>query len=303
MTKKKLFIIGNGFDVYHGINSRYHDFRKYLESRDRDLCEKLKEYFNYDNLWSDFEQSLADFDSYYLIENAEDFLVPYSADKWSDAYHHDYQNEISEVVEALSHTLKSRFTSWVLQLENPSSANRKRLSYIDASALFLTFNYTQTLQRIYAIPDKNVLHIHGKAEDELSNLILGHAWKPSDRVALSGHVDLDVEDPRVTEGNQMIDKYFKLTYKPTSKIIKNNTSFFQSLTSVEEIYVLGHSIAKVDIEYFRQIMISINLKSTKWHVSHYGKDELNRHVATMQTLGMKPNMVHFFDLKNIAANK
>ncbi len=303
MNKKKLFIIGNGFDIYHGISSRYRDFRKYLESSDRDLCEKLREYFNYDNLWSDFEQSLADFDANHLIENAMDSLVPYSDDNWSDAYHHDYQNEIDEVVQALSETLKSRFASWVSQLEIPSSAGRKRLRYIDESTLFLSFNYTPTLQSVYAIPDKNVLHIHGKAGNELSKLILGHAWNPYDRVALRGHVNLDEEDPRVTEGNQIIDRYFKLTYKPTSKIIKANTSFFLRLISLKEIFVLGHSISKVDIDYFRQIVKSINLNTVKWYVSHHGNDELSRHRDTIHKLGVRMKLVHFSGLKDIVSRE
>ena len=274
MNKTKLFIIGNGFDIYHGISSTYYDFRKYLESTDPDLCERLKEYFNYDNLWSDFELSLADFDAAYLIENATDSLVSYGDENWSDAYHHDYQNEINEVVVALSHTLKSRFSSWVLQLKIPSRASRKRLRYIDTTALFLTFNYTQTLQSVYNIPDENILHIHGKAESERSNLILGHAWNPHDRTPLNQNVDLEIEDPRVTEGNEIIDRYFTVTYKPTSKIIADNNSFFRSLISIKEIYILGHSISKEDIDYFHQVVKSINLNGTKWYVSHHGNDEL-----------------------------
>ena len=220
MTKQKLFVIGNGFDIYHGIESRYSDFRKYLETIDRGLCQKIEYYFDYENLWSDFEQALADFDANQLVDDSSEFLVPYSAEGWRDANNHDYQYVINEVVRALSHTLKSRFTSWVLQLKIPSNAGcNKRLDYIDKNAMFLTFNYTPTLQHVYAVADKNVLHLHGKAESEISDLIIGHAWSPSERTPFNESKNIEDQDFRITEGNEIIKNYFKLTYKPTEDII------------------------------------------------------------------------------------
>lgn len=38
---KNLFIIGNGFDIHHGINSRYSDYREWLKGYDFDLYNKL----------------------------------------------------------------------------------------------------------------------------------------------------------------------------------------------------------------------------------------------------------------------
>ena len=58
MTPERLYIIGNGFDLHHGLKSRYWDFKLYLENKDKDLLEKLEEYFSSDSLWSDFEGTL-----------------------------------------------------------------------------------------------------------------------------------------------------------------------------------------------------------------------------------------------------
>lgn len=305
MRCKRLFIIGNGFDIYHGIKSRYADFRKYLESVDPDVCHKLKEYFDYDNLWSDFELSLAAFEANRLVENAEDYLVSYGAEEWSDAYHHDYQNEISEVVHTLSYGLKTRFASWIAQIKIPVSARKRLLNYVDDKAFFLTFNYTPTLQAVYGIDDENIFHIHGKVGNKVSEVVLGHAWNPIDRLALRGNIGLEVleaEDPRVTEGNQIIEKYFALTYKPTAEIIRNHRSFFKGLSSVEEIYILGHSMLKADIEYFQHIVNSIDLEVVRWHASYFGADELDRHKETIKKLGVRQNMVKFSYLESLAGN-
>ena len=40
----KLYIIGNGFDMHHGIKSGYSNYRKWLEENDSDLYERLREY-------------------------------------------------------------------------------------------------------------------------------------------------------------------------------------------------------------------------------------------------------------------
>ena len=38
---KNLFIIGNGFDIHHSINSSYSDYREWLKGYDFDLYNKL----------------------------------------------------------------------------------------------------------------------------------------------------------------------------------------------------------------------------------------------------------------------
>src|SRR3954454_534840 len=97
---QKLFIIGNGFDLHHGIPSRYSDFGKYLASADPSILRLIREYLFVDeDFWNCFETRLATFDSDNVIQYAEQFLVPYSADEWRDAYHHDFEYEIQQVVE------------------------------------------------------------------------------------------------------------------------------------------------------------------------------------------------------------
>ena len=74
MTSKKLYIIGNGFDIQHGLKSRYWDFKEYLDIKDRNLVDKLEEYFGADALWSDFEETLAYLDTEQIIEECMNYL-------------------------------------------------------------------------------------------------------------------------------------------------------------------------------------------------------------------------------------
>lgn len=107
----KLYIIGNGFDIYHGINSRYSDFKNYVHVTDYELFQTLEKYFNTDELWSDFEETLAYIDADEIIDDASNYLVSYGADDWSDAYHHNYQYEVDRALSFVTVKLKNHFTS------------------------------------------------------------------------------------------------------------------------------------------------------------------------------------------------
>lgn len=41
---KHLYIIGNGFDLHHGINSSYKNFQEWMHENNPDVIEKLMRY-------------------------------------------------------------------------------------------------------------------------------------------------------------------------------------------------------------------------------------------------------------------
>jgi hypothetical protein len=171
-----LYIIGNGFDLHHGIPSSYKEFGTYLKANDQDTYQVVERYFDVDaEFWSAFEERLAAFDSDTLTDDASDFLISYFAEDWKDAYHHDYQFETNQVVKGISETLRSRFAEWIRQLPLPTplAIAPLRLS-VDPSATFLNFNCTPSLQRLHGVPKANILHIHGAACEPNARLILGH---------------------------------------------------------------------------------------------------------------------------------
>lgn len=116
-----LYVIGNGFDLHHGIESGYWHFGEYLKANDAATFEVVERYFELDaGFWSDFEARLASFDIDTLADDASNFLVGYGADKWRDSYHHDYQYVISQAVEAVSVQMRERFGDWIRQLAIPT---------------------------------------------------------------------------------------------------------------------------------------------------------------------------------------
>jgi len=302
MNNTNLYIIGNGFDLHHGIQSSYSSFRAYLKQVDNSLFDLVEEYLSPDENWSDLEESLASLDSDYLAENASGFLVSYGAEDWSDSYHHDYQYEIEQIVESLSSRLREKFTAWIRQLYIPSTDEIKKLLEINNDAIYLSFNYTNTLEKVYGIPKSNTLFIHGYVNSGKTELILGHAWNPADILTLNED-DYERLDTRVIEGDEIINRYFHQTFKQTSKVIEVNETFFNNLENISDIYVLGHSLSYVDKEYFEVIVKTINRKKVQWKVSYHNKHELARHQDTMKELGIYKSNLQFFQLDDLSENK
>src|SRR6266700_2751685 len=113
MKSRKLYIIGNGFDLWHGIPSSFAQFKEFVREHDSDLLKAVQDYLPADEDWSDLELALADIDVESIVQDHEHLMMPYGAEDWSDSGHHDYQYEVSRVVETLSKELRSRLGEWI----------------------------------------------------------------------------------------------------------------------------------------------------------------------------------------------
>jgi hypothetical protein len=294
MSDNQLYIIGNGFDIFHDIQSRYSDFEKYVKNNDLQLYEALVEHFNSEDLWSEFEEALAQIDIDKIIENAENYLHSYGDDDWSDSYNHSYQNEINYAVELVTISLKKYFLNWILSLK----ISTKKKIHLPTSAIYLTFNYTDTLEKVYDISSSNIEYIHNKAANENSDLILGHSREPSNENSIDKGINSYDEDVRISEGNQILDKYFEKTFKKTEEIIKNKTTFFNNLSEIKEVFVLGHSISTVDIKYYKIILKSIS-NSAIWNVSYLNHISKEKSNESLLSIGVRQEKIKFITIEGL----
>lgn len=292
-TSSIIYVIGNGFDLYHGLATGFDDFKKYVASKEPDLKRKVEEHLcELAGNWSNLEEALAYFDVDALLDYAANFLVSYGADDWSDSNHHDYQYEINQVVEAVSRRLKEQFYNWLQEVEIPNpDGPAPRLLRLNQNGKFLNFNYTQTLQQLYGIKSSQVVHIHGAVTDALESVILGHGWGPEECPKLSEHSDPESVDVRVMEGNELVDRYFEDTFKPTEKLISQHQSFFASLTQVCHVFVWGHSLSSVDMPYFREIVKWTAHSKPIWHVSYYSESSKLLNQTAIVGLGVPASKV------------
>lgn len=290
---KNLYVIGNGFDLSHLIPSRYSDFEIFLREVDENLINKIEKYINPKDLWSDFEESLSHIDVDQIVDDASQFLVSYGADDWSDAYHHDYGYEVDEVLKSYTTYLKKRFTEWILSL----NVDVKPKVKFSEDSFFISFNYTSTLENAYQIPGENIMYIHGKADGKDSDLILGHSYVPTDKDLYSQQNNMET-DVRVADANEQLDDYFKETFKNTETIIQKNTEKFDQLSEIENIYILGHSLSKVDLEYFKKIYSKVTKKAI-WNVSYYSDSEKDSKKSELIKLGVHYSRINIIKIDEL----
>lgn len=303
MSAKVLYIIGNGFDLHHGLATSFSNFKEFVARRNPGLKSTVEDYLcDLNGNWANLEEALAHLDTDQVIDHASNFLVSYGAEDWSDSYHHDYQYEINEVVHAVSGRLKEEFFSWVQTIKIPSEA-AKRLLKIEPNALFLNFNYTSTIQELYSPYKPQVLHVHGSAEDGEEEIILGHGWSATERPKLNEWDEFDDVDKRVMEGYELIESYFENTFKPTSEIIKRNRSFFDALLDVSDVYVWGHSLSSVDLPYLAEVAAITNANRPTWHVSHYRPSSIEDNAAAMASIGIEDSRVRHHQIVEYALTK
>lgn len=284
---ERLCIVGNGFDRYHGIPSDYRDFAAYLTRVDWTIHRMVGEYFSADAaFWADFEQRLAELDA--------DQAVDYAMGFHSDEGHGHFQYELEQIATGLSTRLQSRFAEWIRSLPIPARGTVARPLVVDPTALFLNFNYTPTLERLYDVPRQRILHIHGYCADPTETLILGHGWERRPEDSLNFEPMGPDDDWRIRDGIDYIDDFFAATFKPTAKLILANESFFSALSGIREIRVMGHGLAEVDSPYLDAIMDRVDLATARWTISTYG--DLEARQALFSAYDIDPRLVQYREL-------
>ncbi|HHQ1242397.1 TPA: bacteriophage abortive infection AbiH family protein, partial [Listeria innocua] len=272
----KLFIIGNGFDLAHGVPSTFNHFKEYLRCTylyehdvypslwlpastdyDGEICYKIEDcaqiidFMICDSClrigsedegenWSDFERAIGRFD-YSLLE--EDIEIQYDKEGDINPFHtgnnyEDAYNDLSNVMLKLPEL----FSEWINNipiLENCFSVFNldnyySILELIDKEHdVFLTFNYTETLENLYEA--ENVTHIHGNQ----TSPVLGH--NNTSRIEEQSYH----QDTYINTMNETLKK-------PTDRIIEEKSYFFKNLEGeIDSIYSYGFSFGEVDLIYLK----------------------------------------------------
>ena len=263
-----LYIIGNGFDLYHGLPTSYGHFRDYVKEHDNELAELVERYYFHkkdSDFWSDFEDNLSGLDDDLLREYGLIYLEDYGCKNWRDAFHHDYPFELDNKLDRITHGIRNSFCNWLSQISF-DGLGQKDIP-IEKNAYYLTFNYTCTLEKIYDIPKQNILHIHGSFTGHDNDEIVyghgGHQYKK----------EKEIDDPRIAEGEEIIKDYFEKTKKPVKQIIhRYNKFFYRMVVDVNNVTIVGHSMNEIDSPYFKRICNSIKGRVDWTYYYNYIKD-------------------------------
>ena len=183
-------------------------------------------------------------------------------------------------------------------------------------ARYINFNYTDFLETLYDIPQQRICYIHGDRRDKKHQLVLGHgqneelvfeAWyqankdrtayqpmllgrkgKPyrnDDPVYLAyflqddtlGNWKSQMRYDAINHTIDLIEDYYARSAKKTADVIQKHRSMFESLSSVQQIVVIGHSLSSVDWPYFTEIMNHTD--QVHWYFSWHGQED-SKHIQS-----------------------
>ena len=194
-------MLGNGFDVSLGVQSSYAKFYEWYCPQDSDISHVDKFRKDIDKeiksnkpdeekVWSDFEVCIGQYTKEFTIETVDDFLdcfndaqekireyllqqsVKFNVDNFSKDVFDSFSNNLWNFYEEITDTEKISVNNIMKNYQNEN----RRFS-------FITFNYTDTLEKIIAkIPDaplhtwrynsstysyllnREIVHVHGTTE-------------------------------------------------------------------------------------------------------------------------------------------
>ncbi|MFL9844054.1 bacteriophage abortive infection AbiH family protein [Flavobacterium rhizosphaerae] len=315
---KKLYIIGNGFDIHHGLKTSYYAFAEYLKEKDRDLYDLLEKFISLpedeDDLWAKFEENLAYLDASEILSDNADYLPNISSEDFRDRDWHTFESVVTDIKDLLTDGLLNQFRNFILKVKIPVDILESKVQ-LENDALYLNFNYTETLESVYGIPKDSINYIHHCANSDCEYIILGHGIDPKEfeEVLPEPPEDLDPEylqdwyeehqsyDYPYDSGKDSLMKFFTDMHKPTEKIIADNENFFSKLTDVETIFVFGHSMSPVDLPYFEKIFDSTK-KDTKWIVSYYSNESIEGYKKVLNKIGVEESNYELIKLSSIQVN-
>ena len=167
----------------------------------------------------------------------------------------------------------------------------KKIHFPNEDCIFLTFNYTKTLEDIYEIDTKHVYHIHGVIDDK-DSMVVGHGFGTEEMNDI-----LKSQEPRIGEvWSKKLNRMTRFQFvtpahkelatlsslesilslkKDIEGCIEKNKRFFNEILDVHKIYVYGFSFSPIDMPYLAKI-IRRTKPDTHWIISWYSQDDKRR---------------------------
>ena len=246
----KILVLGNGFDIDLGYNTKYSDFAESdqlwpFKSETEGLAGFLNKKRNTEQ-WLDIERCLLEYACIKprALSLNSDGIMPIEKDK----------QDFCKLKQNISHYINDVESSSRIKTKSVAA---KVISAISENGGFkvYSFNYTD-LDKVtdtLKIPRMDCIHVHGSVSDD--SIILG--------------ID-DGQD--VYEGYDALYKVFDHQYR--SNMLRHD------LEVAEEVVFFGHSLGEIDYSYFRTFFKNICREENTSHdrktVTIFTKDESSR---------------------------
>lgn len=299
----QLFIVGNGFDRGHGLPTTYWHFRTYLENMYPEFLSSFEEHYDIyprmdekakrEMLWNELETNLANIDEDTIIDQAASIEMDLESGDVGieDTLYYFFSNEYSYI-----RLLAKYLNQWVRAIRIRDVQPKTTAVNNRNDALYITFNYTAVLQTVYNIDAGRIIHIHGSLRQRDGLPILGHGNKT--RIEKIQKKRLEAEslfDEKETSICRVVENYYEQTYKDISRYKPKLLLLAEK--NITEILVIGHSLAGVDIPYFKSID-QLTKQIAKWKVYYHHKGEKMQMLNRLINCGIGTDRIKMLNSKD-----
>lgn len=273
--KDTLYIIGNGFDLNHGLPTAYLDFRDSYAKRRPALWRTLERLYgnnlNKELWWSDFETKLGEVDYSHLQNSRNGEAIGSFIAK-----------------DFFKYNLCFFFGDWIKGVNNKITTSLTIRKDINKEALFFTFNYTTLLETLYDIKSTNILHIHKSVNNLKADehaLIIGHDS------SFAQLMKYPVEQVIQTLSRQYIDdinaEIIKGAKNVKMRVAEFEEEFKQLYASIKHFIIMGFSLNNIDKPYIEKIIeVNNNIDATDWTIYYHAKGENESLKKKLMNLGI-----------------
>ena len=276
----RLIIIGNGFDLHHRLKTSFKDYLKYLKQHNPDALASIRhskyfigngvDVFNAkDPFWTDVEGNLL-FAYKDMLDDSVEYLdwIEESDARWHRA---EFDSEM-KVKELDTSFATDSLVNWIRGVD---VLKAKRIVDFEQSDVFLSFNYTETLEKVYGISPERILHIHGCIADS-DSLQFGNPEQTPSVVRKKFENVYGEDDCYGMSIEPAADNYVALA-DSFSKDIDSNIPKLEEFIAgkvIDEVVIMGHSYSGVDKPYYEKLLIPRFMK-TKWTIYCYTDKDFN----------------------------
>ena len=342
-----LYVIGNGFDLWHKLPTSYLvDFKPLVKKRhpkEADLLVRLFSAGDEEDYWSHFEErvgAVAELAQERMRSRADDSLSRFVEEANNDGVTSDDRDfgmqlddhavsissavpDFGKLYPNLDETLLWRLSPILGDCMNEMAARAnerlvdiEKMGSFSRDSYFVTFNYTDTLERVYAVPPCRLFHVHGSAScgDEL-------VWG-NERSKVEEEIDLSTSCLALIDKEEPTD-YDSGDYRPYFGYHSQYAAVQEGLKSVQEaemaaagllndvcsgfakqlnlsvldcflesipggldgVIVLGHSLGDVDSPYFERIK-EYTQPTTPWSFSFHKLSEVAKIAGVAERLSL-----------------
>lgn len=258
----KLFIIGNGVDIAHGLKTNYGYFYDYLHSGNelfkKKACEDLVDGWNIKT-----REDFCDFETK-LERPSDEFKMA------SDIFGANIAYQQFESV-------NQAFSSWIQKAETHTELNKERIFNINVNDFVINFNYTDTINKVYGVEPKNIYYVHGCIINEIFNSKIFNC--PEFEIGI---------------GENYNDKYLKGINKNTTSNFEIYMKKHKEILNLEEMQIIGLSFSDGDKNFLRKIISEFNGERIK--IYFYSDKDKRRIASTIEGLARNVEKISILDV-------